>query len=380
MRIFVPHPSALLTDHRPHGDGLVASGLLRELGARGHDVHVATQQIDVRTPLPANVRLYRLEDSERLGPAARLRYMVRVRRLFARLHAERPFDVVHQLNPVDVGLSLGLAGSRTPVVLGPHVPDWPPAGAGADAVVGPVALALKRAVRTVQQHQAATVLLSSPAALAKLEAGWPGRLQVAEVPPGIDTSAWTPGDGAGERLDVLFLANLQTRKGIFVLLDAFPALAARLAGARLVVGGHGPAGDEVRRRVEASPHRARIELLGAVDRDRAPALMRSCSVFCAPSYAEPFGMTALEAMACARPVVATRAGGLQHLIGARGGRTVPPGDPTALAAALGELLEDAGLRRAMGAHNREVVEQRYAWARVVDRLEAVYGEAAIRRR
>jgi L-malate glycosyltransferase len=104
-------------------------------------------------------------------------------------------------------------------------------------------------------------------------------------------------------------------------------------------------------------------------------MMQSCDVYCLPSYGEPFGMTALEAMACARPVVATDAGGLRHLVPDEGGRKVAPGDPRALAAALRELLTDQALRRAMGEHNRRLVEERYAWPRIVSRLEEVYGEA-----
>ena len=55
---------------------------------------------------------------------------------------------------------------------------------------------------------------------------------------------------------------------------------------------------------------------------------------------------------------------------------MPVGDAAALAAALEELLVDPALRRAMGERNREVVEERYAWSRVVDRLERIYVEAA----
>ena len=54
---------------------------------------------------------------------------------------------------------------------------------------------------------------------------------------------------------------------------------------------------------------------------------------------------------------------------------MPAGDAAALAAALAELLADPALRAAMGEHNRRLVEERYAWSRVGDRLEGVYGEA-----
>jgi glycosyltransferase involved in cell wall biosynthesis len=196
------------------------------------------------------------------------------------------------------------------------------------------------------------------------------------VPPGINDAQWAPG-APRERDEqvVLFLANLRIRKGVMVLMDAFDRMATQCPTARLRIGGAGPLEAEVRRRVAASPVRDRIEMLGHVERADAPEVIRGGDIFCAPSYAEPFGLSALEAMACGRPVVATDAGGLRHLIDQDGGRLVRPGDADALAVALRALLVDPGLRRRMGEHNRRVVEERFAWSRVVDRLEDAYAEA-----
>jgi glycosyltransferase involved in cell wall biosynthesis len=369
FRIFALAPAALLTDHRPHGDGLVAWGFIRELAGRGHVLEVAARAVDVRGAVPPGVRLHELGPAGGPGLAARAVLMRRTRRLFARLSRSRPFDVVHQLNPVDVGASLALAGAGPPVVLGPYVPDWPADEAGA----GRAASAVKRLLRAAQQRRAAAVLLSSPAALAKLDGPHP-RLHVCEVPPGIDDRAWVPRPDGVDTEDVLFLANLQVRKGIHVALDAFDLLAAERPRARLLVAGAGPEEAAIRARV-AGAAAGRVRLLGRLGRDDVLSAMQGCAVFCAPSFGEPFGMTALEAMACGRPVVATDAGGLRHLVSPAGGRRVPPGDPGALAAALDELLADAPLRRAMGEHNRGAVERRYAWSRVTDRLEDAYDRA-----
>jgi glycosyltransferase involved in cell wall biosynthesis len=368
----------MLTDHLPHGDGLVAHGFIREMGRRGHELHVAAGGLDLSAELPDTVHLHRLVEAGAALPG-RLRLMRRMRRLARDLSRLAPFDLVHQLNPVDVGVSLAVDGLGAPVVLGPYVPDWAPSGVGADKTASPVVLRAKRAVRAAQQRRAATVLLSTPAARSKLEAGARERPRVREVSPGIDERAWLPPPGRAPGQDVLFLANLEVRKGIHVLLDAFERLAPRLPRARLLVAGTGPELDRVRRRV-AGLGPGRAELLGHVERDRVPALMQSCDVYCLPSYGEPFGMTALEAMACARPVVATAAGGLVHLVPAEGGRLVAPGDAGALAAALAEVLGDQALARAMGDHNRAEVERRYSWSRVGAVLEEVYGETARERR
>jgi L-malate glycosyltransferase len=372
--IFVAHPSSLLTDHRPHGDGLIAFGYIRELAARGHELHVAAERVDVRDQLPPNVHLYRL-GAEPPHLLKRPTYMWRMRRLFLRLRARTTFDLVHQLNPVDVGLTLALADIPLPVVLGPYWPDWPDYEDRAGSLARPVLVGLKRALRAAQQRRATTVLLSTPAAATKLEIARRSHPYVRELSPGIDDRAWTPAGARRPGQEVLFLANLRAHKGIFVLLEAFAMVAAELPEARLLVGGAGREADEVRRRVLAFPSPHRVELLGDVERDRVQSVMRACAVYCLPSDGEPFGMTALEAMACAKPVVATDAGGLRHVLDDEGGRRVAPGDAHALAAALREVLVDPRLQRAMGEHNRRVVEERFSWSRVVERLEGLYREA-----
>jgi glycosyltransferase involved in cell wall biosynthesis len=357
-RLFLVAPSALLTDHLPHGDGLVACGFIRELASRGHELHVAAGRVELREGLPANVHLHRLGSGSRLG------FMWSLRRLYRRLDASLRFDLLHQLNPVEVGVSLAVADVREPVVLGPYVPDWPTPGAHPAEPV-------KRALRAAQQRRAATVLVSTPAAACKLSAG----ARAHELPPGIDVQTWQPGNG-GLGQDILFLGNLEPRKGIRLAVEAFARIAPELTAARLMIAGDGPEGESIRRRVQELPGGDRVSFLGHVDRRRAVAVMQACDLFCLPSYGEPFGMAALEAMACGRPIVATDAGGPRYLVPRQGGRKVPPGDVEALAAAMGDLLSDEPLRRAMGEHNRRLVEERYAWPRVADRLEEIYLEAA----
>src|SRR3984893_17010466 len=125
LNIFVPHCSDLLTDHLPHGDGLVAHGFITSLARRGHRLHVAAQRVDLREPLPANVTVH--EISPRAFPPllSRLDYMLRVRLLLGRLNKEYCFDLVHQLNPVFTGMSLSLTGCGLPLVLGTYVARWP---------------------------------------------------------------------------------------------------------------------------------------------------------------------------------------------------------------------------------------------------------------
>ena len=115
-----------------------------------------------------------------------------------------------------------------------------------------------------------------------------------------------------------------------------------------------------------------VIFLGHVEREKLPGLIRDSTVCCVPSFGEAFGLVALEAMACGRPVVGTDASGLAHLITDKGGIKVRAGDYQALAQALLRILENPELARSMGEHNRKIAEQRYAWPSVVMRVEEAY--------
>jgi glycosyltransferase involved in cell wall biosynthesis len=368
LRIFVAHPSALLTDHLPHGDGLIAWGFITGLAARGHEVHVAVQAVDLERAPGSEIHLHEVAPGA-AGPLGRLRFMAAMRRCFERLQRQARFDVIHQLNPVDVGISLALADAPAPMVLGPY---WPDFSTDQWDGPGPAAAQFKRVLRSAQQRRSTVTLLSTPAAAVKLSARR-GNSIVREVWPGIDTAEWAPGPASSANRDVLFVAGLYPYKGISVLVDAFAQLG--LDGARLVIGGSGPEEDAIRRRIGGSPGLAGVELAGELSRPAVKAAMQACAVYCLPSYGEPFGMGALEAMACAKPVVGTDAGGLRHLFTEEGGRHVPLGDVSALTRALREILTDRAAQRTMGAHNRRRVQELYAWPRVIDRLESVYREA-----
>ena len=120
LNIFVPHCSDLLTDHRPHGDGLISHALIIRLAERGHHLYIAASRTDLQKPLPANARLFEIKNRNFSGIASRLHYMRQVRQLFRSLEREQVrFDLIHQLNPVFTGLSLALLSCDAPASPGP---------------------------------------------------------------------------------------------------------------------------------------------------------------------------------------------------------------------------------------------------------------------
>jgi D-inositol-3-phosphate glycosyltransferase len=205
------------------------------------------------------------------------------------------------------------------------------------------------------------------------------------VPCGVDLSLFHPdGPVDSRRPDVprlVVVSRMVERKGIGNVIAAMPLL----PDAELVVAG-GPPREELPwdpegRRLLALRRELgvedRVDIRGQIERDEVPALMRSADVVvCAPWY-EPFGMVAVEAMACGVPVVASAVGGLiDTVVDGRTGRHVPPRDPRAIAAAAGELLADQELRRRLGHAAVERARTRYGWDRVAESTLDVYAGVA----
>jgi glycosyltransferase involved in cell wall biosynthesis len=388
MTIFIVHPSDLVTDHRPHGDGTVAWGFISELGRRGHRVHVACERIDLAEPPPANVTLHPIPLRRKSATGRAIEYAVRCRLLYERLARRERFDVAHQLNPVFGGLSLALLGSGIPVVLGPYVATWPCNWEGLPWTVSARHEIARRILLYCQQSSAAALLVTTNAAMeTKIVDSAAIRARVRRQPHGINVAEYAPRPEERERAlasaRILFLANVGPRKGILPLVEAFAGVYAVRPDARLVIGGDGPILRAVRVRVAELGLTDAVEVLGNVERADIAAHLRSSAVYCLPSFGEPYGMTAIEAMAAGLPLVVTDTGGLAEVAGEQGAIRVPPRDVPALRDALLAVLQSPERARAMGDHNMGRARDEFDWSVVVDSLESAYaavrGVAAVQR-
>jgi L-malate glycosyltransferase len=385
LTIFVPHCSELLTDHRPHGDGLVSHALISRLAERGHQLYIAASQTDLRNELPRGAHLYDLRHRLDASVASRLHYMWQVRKLFQSLRVSTEFDLVHQLNPVFTGVSIALAGCGLPVFLGPFFSRWPED----PSTVSESCRGWQRSLRekgrtliaTLQQNLADYLLPATNVAIQQIVRGARCPSGVEVLPVGIDSSIFCPGadgeasrsnDGVSGPVTILFLANVVRRKGIFDLLQAFDRVIERCPQAQLTVSGTGAELAEVENIASRMRGRAQVRFVGHQSRAGTIALFQSADIYCLPSHGEPYGMTAVEAMSCGKPLVVTDAGGLGGLVDDEGGLRSPVADPERLADALCTLIADPARRKAMGEHNRSRVLETMAWDRVIDRLEEIY--------
>lgn len=196
---------------------------------------------------------------------------------------------------------------------------------------------------TVCDYNAAALRALAPSAAARMH----------KVVMGVDPARFTRTAPYPAGRTILAIGRLVEKKGFAHLVTA----AAALPDARVVIAGDGPLRDELA--AAAGPN---VELLGAVSPAEVRALLEQADTLAAPCVIAGDGdrdsmpVVVKEALAMGVPVVASDAVGLPEVVWPEWGRLVPPGDPGALAAALGEVLAlAAGERIAMGRAGRDFV-------------------------
>ncbi|MDR0434236.1 MAG: glycosyltransferase [Gracilibacteraceae bacterium] len=191
-------------------------------------------------------------------------------------------------------------------------------------------------------------------------------------------SDWASGRAEGPLL--FTLAYLRPPKGHRFVLEAMAALREQYPDLRYRIAGDGAE----RGRLEALSAElglaGRVEFLGELPNAEALRQLAQADIYVMPSWDEAFGIAYLEAMALAKPLVATAGDGIGDIIAReRTGLVVPPRDSAAVAAALRALLADPAAARAMGERGRALVRDRFTWARNARATIAVYEKAAARK-
>jgi glycosyltransferase involved in cell wall biosynthesis len=174
----------------------------------------------------------------------------------------------------------------------------------------------------------------------------------------------------GESL-IGFVGRLIEQKGVDVLLDAFPAIRNHHPRSRLVIVGDGP----LRQKMHARAKTIGSGVFFAGWIDDAMRAMAACDVMVMPSRWEGLGLAALEALACARPLVASDVDALPEIVRDREtGLLVPPGDPEALAAAVVSLLDQPAWAERLGEAGRADVRERFSIQRMARATLDLYAD------
>jgi glycosyltransferase involved in cell wall biosynthesis len=393
---------------KPHcgGQGVYVRHLSRELAALGHEVEVFSGQpypeLDpgVRLTKVPSLDLYREPDPFRIPKLREFRDLVDVEefltmclgafpeprtfsRRVARLLADRvdDFDVVHDNQVLGDGM-LDIERLGLPMVTTIHHPITFDRRIDLAAAPGwRRKLAVRRWYGFVRMQgkvarRARKILTPSEASrrdIAKDFGVDPARMQVILL--GVD-EGFAPPTQPRVPGRILAMASADApMKGIATLLEAFAKLRTE-RDVELVLVSKPQPGGRTEQMVDRLGIGDSVRFVHGVSDAELVELMGSAEIACVPSLYEGFSLPTAELMACATPLVVSRAGAIPEVVGADGecADLVTPGDVGELEQALERMLDDPDRRSRMGAAGRRRVQELFSWRAVAVATAAAYEE------
>lgn len=225
------------------------------------------------------------------------------------------------------------------------------------------------------------VIAISEAVKRYLISEWVSEHQIVRVYDGVDLRQYRPRQPISPDNSIIvgLIGQIGERKGHLYLLEAARRLLQTHPDLRFWIIGKEPAHskehytDRLYQYVKENHLEQQIEFWGF--RTDIPELLSRLDILILPSLQEPFGKIVIEAMAMAKPVVATNVGGVPEIVeDGKTGLLVLPGDSGAICQALQQLIEDQGMRDQMGREGRKRVEQMFSLEKHVHKIEQVYAE------
>ncbi|HUX33876.1 MAG TPA: glycosyltransferase family 4 protein [Gemmatimonadaceae bacterium] len=194
------------------------------------------------------------------------------------------------------------------------------------------------------------------------------RRSVEVIYPGVDTVGYTPAPGTRSRVpSFAYLGRLKHYKGVHLVIRAFASMSR--GDAVLEIAGAGDYRPRLERLASSLDLASRVRFLGRISEQEKLALLRRSWALVFASPKEGWGITNLEAAACATPVVASNSPGIRESV--RDGETgflVPHGDTAAMAARMDRLAADPLLVESLGVQARRFAES-FTWERAAEQTE-----------
>jgi glycosyltransferase involved in cell wall biosynthesis len=210
--------------------------------------------------------------------------------------------------------------------------------------------------------------------------------RVRYIPNGIDFTKFDPIPSPKPFLErykikdpfVLYVGRLASNKGLMVLADsAKDVLKAHPEIKFVLVGEDEGMKKKIEKKLDEHGIRDKFIFTGHITDEKIfLSAYAACEILVLPSEYEAFGIVLLEALACEKPCVAARVGGVPEAMGKEGetGLLVEYGDVKGLSEALNKLLDDPKLRKRFGKKGRVHVKERFTWPKIVEEIEGVYKE------
>jgi glycosyltransferase involved in cell wall biosynthesis len=192
------------------------------------------------------------------------------------------------------------------------------------------------------------------------------------IPNMVDERSFALGGPQAEKFIFFTLCGISEQKGIDHLLEAIALWNPPAEKFEFRIGGDGAQRVQYQAKSIALGLSDRVKWLGAVSRDKAPELFQQCHIFVMPSRHETFGVVYAEAIACGKPIIATRCGGPEFIVNEGNGLLVDVGDVPALSLALQKMAANWSHYKPTAI--RQDFDKRFSRLAVVSHLRSLYNE------
>ena len=364
------------------GSGVVAAELARCLADRGHRTHVISSDTPFRLrESDGGVRFHRVETPG--YPLFREpQYLLALANRLVQVARAHRLDIIHAHYAIPHAAAAYLARQILAGGCGepPCAPRTITTLHGTDVtILGSDSSYRETVAFCIDQSDAVTAVSAS--LRAETKRAMPVTRDITVIPNFVDLEVYrrrpdptlrTRWSASGERL-VMHLSNLRPVKQIDAVVKVFAQIRERVP-ARLLIGGEGPELGRAEQLIDDLRLRDHVDLVG--EAQDVVGLLSAADLFLLPSLQESFGLSALEAMACGVPVVASNVGGLPEVItDGVNGFLHPPDHVSQMADSAIRLLSDPDLHARMAAQGVRVAREKFSADQIVPQYEALYEKA-----
>lgn len=162
----------------------------------------------------------------------------------------------------------------------------------------------------------------------------------AVIPNMVDEETFSPNASPTKYFTILSVGGLIERKGFEELIEAVSLWENKPENLQVLIVGNGPKRNVLLDKIHSMSLENVVKLVGSVSRDKIPDFFKQCDLFVLPSHLESFGVVYTEALACGKPVIATKCGGPSDIVNSNNGLLVDVKQPHQLAQAMRDIYEN----------------------------------------
>ncbi|PVX26037.1 MAG: hypothetical protein CW691_02685, partial [Candidatus Bathyarchaeum sp.] len=345
-KVLVTAASHLLTDQSLSSEGISCYNIFKNLERFGYSFEAISARTQIKNPLN-NVAVHQtgsLETSATDNPITKYfnhsEVLIRSYRKAVDILQKQNVDVIHHMLPAVYGQTFDLVAifrktKKQPFVFGPISAHMYPRPIDEKALERWTFRLHKKTVENCDR------LITITDQVKKIYSDFFDENKIVTIPLGVDTQQFKPTKELHEKdgYEILFAGYLYKLKGVEYLIKATKIVTKTRNNIKLRIIGNGPDKRHLMNLVEELKIKDKVIFEGLVPHDKMVDYYQKCDIFCFPTLGEPFGKAVIEAMACAKPVIASNIGGPSEIIeNEKTGILVPPAQPEILAEKINELL------------------------------------------